>query len=117
MTVYTTFGVDLHKWQLNTIVVDEGVRIMECRELATNCRQKIAEYFGSCSGRAYFTVENFGFYQWFGDLLRAQVGALHLPDPAGAQSHAGRKAKTDGNEAGLPAMLSRHHRLTMAHVT
>ena len=116
MKIETTIGVDLHKHQLNTAVLDEGGRILERRELATRCRKQIAEYFGSYGGRAQVAVESVGFCQWFWDLVRPQVGALHLADPAGVRAHAGRKAKTDRNDALLLATLLRDQRLPMAYV-
>jgi len=112
----TTIGVDLHKSSLNTVVLDEHGQIKERREIATKCRRQIAEYFGSYGLEAQVAVESVGFYQWFWDLVRPQVGALHLADPAGVRAHAGRKAKTDRNDALLLATLLRDQRLPMAYV-
>lgn len=47
MKIQMTIGVDLHKCQLNMVVLDQDGRILERREMATKCRKKIAEYFGS----------------------------------------------------------------------
>lgn len=112
----TTIGVDLHKHQLNTVVLDERGAVKERRELSTKCRRQIAEYFGSYGREAEVAVESVGFYQWFWDLVRPQVGGLHLADPAGVRAHAGRKAKTDRNDALLLATLLRDERLPMAYV-
>lgn len=79
----TTIGMDLHKHQLNTEVLDEKGEAKERREIPTKCRRQIAEYFGSYGREAEVAVESMGFYQWFGDLVRPQVGGLHLADPAG----------------------------------
>jgi transposase len=116
MKIQTTIGVDLHKCQLNTAVLDEGGRLVERRVMDTKCRKQIGEYFGSYGDRAQVAVESVGFYQWFWDLVRPRVGALHLADPAGVRAHAGRKAKTDRNDALLLATLLRDQRLPMAYV-
>lgn len=116
MKIQTTIGVDLHKCRLNTVVLDQDGRIVERREMATKCRRQIGEYFGSYGDRAQVAVESVGFYQWFWDLVHPRVGALHLADPAGVRAHAGRKAKTDRNDALLLATLLRDQRLPMAYV-
>jgi transposase len=112
----TTIGVDLHKFQLNTVVLDEHGAIRERRELPTKCRNQIREYFASFGPHCQVAVESVGFYQWFWNLVRPQVGRLLLADPAGVRAHAGRKAKTDRNDALLLAILWHDNRLPMAYV-
>lgn len=116
MTMSVTIGVDLHKAKLNTVVLDERGRLKERKELATKSRRQIEDYFGSYGASAQVAVESVGFYQWFWDIVRPRVGRMALADPAGVRAFAGRKAKTDRNDALLLAELLRDHRLPMAYV-
>lgn len=112
----TTIGVDLHKERMTCVVLDEQGSVLERREIATKCRKQVADYFGSYGLHAKVAVESVGFYQWFWDLVRPQVGRLCLADPAGVRAFAGRKAKTDRNDALLLANLLREDRLPFAYV-
>jgi transposase len=111
-----SIGVDLHKYQLNTVVLDEDGELVQRREIPTKCRHQIREYFGSFGPHCQVAVESVGFYQWFWQLVRPQVGRMVLADPAGVRAHAGRKAKTDRNDALLLANLLRDDRIPMAYV-
>lgn len=112
----TTIGVDLHKCSLTTMVLDEQGKVLERKDISTKCRNEILEYFGSYGASCQVAVESVGFYQWFWDLVRPQVGKLVLADPAGVKAFCGRKAKTDRNDALLLANLLREDRLPMAYV-
>jgi transposase len=112
----TSIGVDLHKHQLNTVVLDEKGELIQRREFSTKCRNQIREYFGSFGPHCQVAVESVGFYQWFWQLVHPQVGRMVLADPAGVRAHAGRKAKTDRNDALLLAELLRDDRIPMAYV-
>ena len=79
----TTIGVDLHKYQLNTVVLDEQGTVRQRRELSTKCRHQIREYFASFGPHCQVAVESVGFYQWFWKLVRPEVSRLVLADPAG----------------------------------
>jgi transposase len=92
------------------------VTTIERKEIAAKCRKRIGDYFGSYGLHAQVAVESVGFYQWFWDLVRPQVGRLCLADPAGVRAFAGRTAKTDRNDALLLATLLREDRLPMAYV-
>lgn len=111
-----TIGVDLHKDSLTTTVLDEHGNVLERQELATKCRNQIRDYFVSYGASCQVAVESVGFYQWFWDLVRPQVGKLVLADPAGVRAGANRKAKTDRNDALLLAQMLRENRLPMAYV-
>jgi transposase len=112
----TTIGVDLHKCSLTTTVLDEAGKVIERKDIPTKCRNQIQEYFGSYGTSCQVVVESVGFYQWFWDLVRPQVGKLVLADPAGVKAFVGRKAKTDRNDSLLLANLLREERLPMAYV-
>jgi transposase len=111
-----TIGVDLHKCSLTTMVLDEDGSILERKDIPTKCRNQIREYFGSYGLQCQVAVESVGFYQWFWDLVRPEVGKLVLADPASLKAFVGRKAKTDRNDALLLANLLREERLPMAYV-
>lgn len=112
----TTIGVDLHKCAMTCVALDEGGGVIGRKEIATKCRKQVGEYFGSYGLHCQVAVESVGFYQWFWDLVRPRVGRLCLADPAGVRAFAGRKAKTDRNDALLLATLLREDRLPMAYV-
>ena len=111
-----TIGVDLHKDSLTTMVLDDQGAVLERRDLSTKCRHQIQEYFASYGPHCQVAVESVGFYYWFWELVHPQVERLVLADPAGVRAHAGRKAKTDRNDALLLATLLRENRLPMAYV-
>jgi transposase len=112
----TTIGVDLHKDSLTTMVLDDQGAVLERRDLPTKCRHQIRDYFASYGPHCQVAVESVGFYYWFWELLHPHVSRLVLADPAGVRAHAGRKAKTDRNDALLLATLLRENRLPMAYV-
>ncbi len=95
MTTMKTIGVDLHKCSLTTMVLDEQGKVIERKDISTKCRKQIREYFGSYGLQCQVAVESVGFYQWFWDLVRPEVGKLVLADPASLKAFVGRKAKTD----------------------
>jgi transposase len=112
----TTIGVDLHKDSLTTMVLDDHGTVIERKDLATKCHRQIRDYFASYGPHCQVAVESVGFYYWFWELVRPTVQRLVLADPAGVRAHAGRKAKTDRNDALLLATLLRENRLPMAYV-
>lgn len=109
-------GVDLHKCSLTAIVLDLAGAPVEEMTLATKCRQRIAEWFSRYGREAIVAVESVGFYQWFWDLLEPLVGQLVLADPVGVRAAAGRRTKTDRNDAALIADLLRAGRLPASYV-
>lgn len=112
----TSIGVDLHKESLTVVALNEQGQILERKDIPTKCRNQIHDYFRSYGLQCQVAVESVGFYQWFWDLVRPEVGKLALADPAGVKAHCGRKAKTDRNDALLLAGLLRENRLPMAYV-
>lgn len=101
-----TIGVDLHKYQLTVVVLDEQGVLVRHDTLPTKCRNQIREWFASYGTDCQVAVESVGFYQWFWDLVQPLVGKLVLADPAGLASKRPRKqAKTDRHDARLLAEL------------
>lgn len=111
-----TIGVDLHKKSMTCVVLDEVGSVVERKEIGTQSRKQIRDYFGGYGFRSQVAVESVGFYQWFWNLVKPEVGRLCLADPAGVRAFAGRKPKTDRNDALLLANLLREDRLPFAYV-
>ena len=112
-----TIGVDLHKYQLTLVVLDERGVVVRQDTLPTKCRNQIREWFASYGTDCQVAVESVGFYQWFWDLVQPLVGKLVLADPAGLASKRPRKqAKTDRNDARLLAELLLKGELPAAYV-
>lgn len=99
-------GVDLHKESL-TVCVMHDVRNRDFHTMPTKCRNSIATFF-TILGRQYnvvATVESVGFYHWFWDLVEPLVAELYLADASRVRAAAGRRAKTDHNDAETLARL------------
>ena len=112
-----TIGVDLHKYQMTLVVLDEQGVVIRREQLPTKCRNQIREWFASYGTDCQVAVESVGFYQWFWDLVQPVVGKLVLADPAGVREHRPRKkAKTDRHDAELLARLLFEGRLPTAYV-
>jgi transposase len=108
-------GVDLHKDSLTVAVLDEAGTVLQRTTLPTKCRNRIVELFSSLAP-CEVAVESVGFYHWFWALVRPHVTKMRLADPAGVRVAAGRKAKTDRNDAPLIAQLLQESRLPEAYV-
>lgn len=111
-----SIGVDLHKENLVLEVLDGLGATVERRTFATKCKNVIRDYFSSYGLQCQVAFESVGFYHWFWELVHPVVGKLSLADPVGVRAHAGRKAKTDRNDAHLIAQLLHEGRLPAAHV-
>jgi transposase len=109
-------GVDLHKCSLTATVLDQDGAAIEEKKLATKCRTQIRDFFSRYGREAIVAVESVGFYQWFWDLLEPLVGKVVLADPVGVRAAAGRRTKTDKNDAWLIADLLRSGRLPASYV-
>ena len=80
----TTIGVDLHKFQLNTVVLDEHGAIQQRRELPTKCRNQIREYFASFGPHCQVAKQGRGSVRQItplllGGLCRSVLGMERLP--------------------------------------
>jgi transposase len=108
-------GIDLHKDSLTIcIMTREGT--VEFVTLPTRCKQKIAAFFKDLARkyRVHAAVESVGFYHWFWDLVEPLVDELLLADASQVRAAAGRKAKTDRNDAHTLARLLRDDSLPTA---
>jgi len=111
-----SIGVDLHKETVVIVVLNDKGEIVERKTFATKCKNTIKAYFSSYGLQSQVAFESVGFYQWFWELLKPVVGKLYLADPVGIRAHAGRKAKTDRNDALLIAQLLHEGKLPTAYV-
>src|SRR5512141_312935 len=112
-----TVGVDLHKYQMTLVVLDEQGTVIQRHTLPTKCRNQIRAWFASVGPQCQVAVESVGFYQWFWELLHPVVTKLVLADPAGLAPLRPRKqAKTDRKDAELLARLLFENRLPTAFV-
>jgi transposase len=111
-----SIGVDLHKDSMTIAVLDSNAKLVEKKKISTRCKNKVHEYFSSYGLQCQVAVESVGFYQWFWELVEPVVGKMFLADPAGVRAHAGRKSKTDRNDAHLLALLVYDQRIPTAYV-
>jgi transposase len=112
-------GIDLHKCSFTAYGTDPDGNVL-CREtMPTKCRGKIERFFRGLAeqyDRVSVAVESVGFYQWFWDLVEPLVHDIHLADASQVRAAAGRKAKTDANDAATLARLLRMDALPTAFV-
>lgn len=111
-----SIGVDLHKDSMTIAVLDSNGVLVERKVISTKCKNIVREYFSSYGLQCQVAVESVGFYQWFWELVRPVCGKLYLADPAGVRACAGRKSKTDRNDAYLLALLVYDGRIPCAYV-
>lgn len=111
-----SIGVDLHKETVVIAVLNEKGELVDRKVFATKCKNMIKAYFSSYGLQCQVAFESVGFYQWFWELVKPVVGKLFLGDPVGIRAHAGRKAKTDRNDALLIAQLLHDDKLPIAYV-
>ena len=111
-----SIGVDLHKETVVIVVLDDKGEIVDRKTFSTKCKNLIKAYFSSYGLQCQAAFESVGFYQWFWELVKPVVGKLCLADPFGIRAHAGRKAKTDRNDALLIAQLLHDNKLPVAYV-
>jgi len=114
-TVYV--GIDLHQDSLTVCIMDAGG---QCRfeVLPTKVRNRITSFFADLAAQHHVvaTVESVGFYHWFWDVVQPLVDSLTLADASRVRSAAGRRAKTDRNDAQTLARLLRQDSLPTAFV-
>jgi transposase len=82
--------------------------------IACKCRRQIVEFFASLPRPHVVAIEAVGFYRWLWDLLEPIVDTLLLADAAQCRALAGRRIKTDRQDAGNVAELLAAGRLPIA---
>jgi len=108
-------GVDLHKETLTACTLCRGCGEVTFRKLACKNRRQIAEFFATIPRPHTIAIEAVGFYRWLWDLLEPRVDRLVLADATQARALAGRRLKTDREDAQNVAELLAMGRLPVAY--
>ena len=92
-------GIDLHKDTLTACVFCGCCGEVSFQKIACKCRRQIAEYFAALPRPHTVAIERVGFYRWLWELLEPLVEKLVLADATQARALAGRRLKTDREDA------------------
>jgi transposase len=108
-------GIDLHKDTLTACVYCPCCGEVRFQKLACKCRGQIAEFFAALPRPHVVAIEAVGFYRWLWELLEPLVDKLVLADATAARALAGRRLKTDREDALNVADLLAAGRLPLAY--
>lgn len=110
-------GIDLHKDTLMSCVIDPVTAEISFQQIACKCRERIVSYFSELrkAGPLVVAIEAVGFYRWLWDLLEPLVNQLVLADATQCRALAGRRLKTDREDAENVASLLSMGRLPVAY--
>jgi len=92
-------GVDLHKDTLTACVFCGCCGEVSFQKLSCKCRKLIAQYFAALARPHTVAIETVGFYRWLWEMLEPIVEKLVLADATQARALAGRRLKTDREDA------------------
>jgi transposase len=92
-------GIDLHKDTLTACIYCRCCGEHTFKKLACKCRTQIAEYFAALPRPHIVAIETVGFYRWLWEMLEPIVEELVLADATQARALAGRRLKTDREDA------------------
>ena len=107
-------GIDLHKDTLTACVLRGADREVSYVKIACKCRDQIRSFFTSLPQPSAVAIETVGFYRWLWTELEPLVDHLVLCDARGARALAGRRIKTDREDALNVALLLADGRLPLA---
>lgn len=99
ITHHWCVGIDLHKDTLTACVFCRCCGEFSFRKLACKCRRQITEYFSELPRPHTVAIEAVGFYRWLWEALEPIVDKLVLADATQARALAGRRLKTDREDA------------------
>jgi transposase len=108
-------GIDLHKDTLTVCVYCPCCGEIRFQKIACRCRTQIVEFFAALPRPHSVAIEAVGFYRWLWDLLEPIVEKLVLADATAARALAGRRLKTDREDAQNVAELLAAGRLPVAY--
>jgi transposase len=108
-------GIDLHKDTLTACVFCRCCGEVSFQKLPCKCRKLITEYFAALPRPHTVAIETVGFYRWLWEMLEPLVEKLVLADATQARSLAGRRLKTDREDAFNIAELLAAGRLPMSY--
>jgi transposase len=92
-------GIDLHKDTLTACTFCRCCGEVSYRKFACKCRAQIVEYFVNLPKPHTVAIETVGFYRWLWEMLEPVVDKLVLADATQARALAGRRLKTDREDA------------------
>lgn len=96
-------GIDLHKDTLFVVALDPATGELLERRLKCKCREQIVQFFTALPSPMIVAIESVGFYRWLWDLLepllQARGDQLLLADATQCRALAGRRVKTDREDA------------------
>lgn len=108
-------GIDLHKDTLTACVFCGCCGEVSFRKLPCKCRTLIAQYFAALPRPHTVAIETVGFYRWLWEMLEPIVEKLVLADATQARALAGRRLKTDREDAQNVAELLAAGRLPTSY--
>ena len=112
---YWYVGIDLHKDTMTVCVYCGRCGEVSFRKLACRSRRQVREFFENLPRPHAVAIEAVGFYRWLWDLLEPIVQRLVLADATAARALAGRRLKTDREDAFNIAELLAAGRLPVAY--
>jgi transposase len=92
-------GVDLHKDTLTACVFCGCCGEVSFQKIPCKCRKQITAYFAALPRPHTVAIESVGFYRWLWEMLEPLVEKLVLADATQARALAGRRLKTDREDA------------------
>jgi transposase len=92
-------GIDLHKDTLTACTYCRCCGEHSFKKIACKCRTQITEFFAALPRPHTVAIETVGFYRWLWDALEPIVEKLVLADATQARALAGRRLKTDREDA------------------
>jgi transposase len=108
-------GVDLHKDTMTVCTYCRCCGQVEFRKIACKNRDQVADFFRGLPRPHAVAIEAVGFYRWLWELLEPIVETLVLADATQARALAGRRLKTDREDALNIAQLLADGRLPTAY--
>lgn len=108
-------GVDLHKDTMTVCTLIRGSGEISWRKIPCKNREQVIEFFQALPRPHTVAIEAVGFYRWLWELLEPVVEKLVLADATQARALAGRRLKTDREDAANVAELLAAGRLPLAY--
>ena len=112
---YWCIGVDLHKDTMTVCTYCRCCGEIAFRKIPCRNREQVAEFFRGLPRPHMVAIEAVGFYRWLWELLEPIVQKLVLADATQARALAGRRLKTDREDAQNIAELLADGRLPLAY--
>lgn len=107
-------GIDLHKETMTVCVLDPATGDERFEKIACKCRDKVVAFFTALPKGHIVAIESVGFYRWLWELLEPIVQKVVLADATQCRALAGRRIKTDRDDASNVAQLLQCGRLPVA---